>query len=145
MTCRFCWSHRVIVVTRTVQEPRVITDYRCTNCQKAWSEIVPSGPPKKRREPAQVGAPNGLNVTDGYLLSSLFQSQMHPPTVTGLYWSIRGEVACDEHAPRVDDPQWTFEGWTPIPDTSGFMKGAYFQCPHCAQDGGTIVHNGNKY
>ena len=35
---------------------------------------------------------------------------MRPPTFLGLYWSIRGEVACEKHAPDTDDPRWTIEG-----------------------------------
>jgi hypothetical protein len=27
---------------------------------------------------------------------------MHPPSVLDLYWYIRGEVACDEHARRFE-------------------------------------------
>ena len=67
---------------------------------------------------------------------------MHPPSVTGLYWSIRGEVACDEHAPAVDDPRWTVEGWCPVPVSSVQRHGIHYQCQHCSFDGRAIVHNG---
>jgi hypothetical protein len=50
--------------------------------------------------------------------------QPHPPSVTGLYWSIRGEVACDDHAPAIDDPRWRVEGWTPVPVSSGRFHGS---------------------
>ena len=70
----------------------------------------------------------------------------HPPSVTGLYWSIRGEVACDHHAPSVTDPRWTIEGWSPVPVTSGrHAKGSRYQCQFCALDGGAIVHNGQTH
>src|SRR4030095_5719094 len=36
-----------------------------------------------------------------------------PKRPTGLYWSLHGEVACADHAPRVEDPRWKLEGWTP--------------------------------
>ena len=35
---------------------------------------------------------------------------MHPPSVTGLYWSIRGEVSCAEHAPSTNDPRLDHRG-----------------------------------
>jgi hypothetical protein len=66
----------------------------------------------------------------------------HPPSVTGLYWSIRGEVACDDHAPAVDDPRWSIEGWCPVPVSSGHVQGSRYQCQHCAVDGRAIIHNG---
>lgn len=64
---------------------------------------------------------------------------MHPPTTTGLYWSIRGEVACDEHAPAVEDLRWRTERWAAVPVSSGHMNGARYQCQHCATDGRAIV------
>jgi hypothetical protein len=71
---------------------------------------------------------------------------VRPPSILGLYWSIRGEVACDEHAPATDDPRWTSEGWTPIPLSSADVKGMRYQCQHCAADGRAITHhNGNLH
>ena len=70
---------------------------------------------------------------------------MHPLSATGLYWSIRGEVACDDHAPKVDDPRWTVEGWTAVPSSSGQMQGSRYQCQFCAIDGRAIVHNGHTH
>ena len=69
----------------------------------------------------------------------------HPPSVTGLYWSIRGEVACDEHAPVTDDPRWTMEGWCSVPVSSGHFHGSRYQCQHCAADGRAIVRNGQTH
>lgn len=66
---------------------------------------------------------------------------MHPPSVTGLYWSIRGEVSCAEHAPSTDDPGWTIEGWAPLPVSSGHVKGQRYQCQHCAIDGRAFVRS----
>ena len=57
-----------------------------------------------------------------------------PETPTGLYWSIRGEVACIKHAP--DGDRWTTEGWKPIPMT---YRGT-FQCQHCAPDHTAVTH-----
>jgi hypothetical protein len=65
---------------------------------------------------------------------------MHPPSVTGLSWSIRGEVACDNHTPDTDDRRWMVEGWAPVPVSSGDMKTSRYQCQHCAGDGTAIIH-----
>jgi len=67
------------------------------------------------------------------------------PSATGLYWSIRGEVACAEHAPPSDDPRWIHEGWNALPVSSGNIKGAKYQCQHCAIDGRAVVHTGHAY
>lgn len=70
---------------------------------------------------------------------------MHPPSTTGLYWSIRGEVACDEHAPDTTDPRWFVEGWAPVPLSSGSSRSHRYQCQHCATDGRAVIHsNGDK-
>ena len=65
---------------------------------------------------------------------------MHPESATHLYWSIRGEVACDEHAPRIDTPRWTIEGWNALPVSSEHVNGSHYQCQHCASDGRAVVH-----
>jgi hypothetical protein len=56
-----------------------------------------------------------------------------PDTSTGLYWSIRGEVACMKHAPT--DDRWSREGWKKIPKHYRNR----FQCQHCAPDHAAIV------
>ena len=58
------------------------------------------------------------------------------PPIT-LFWSTLGEVACAEHAPPVDDPRWTVEGWNQIPITS--VRATHYQCQHCASDNRSIV------
>jgi hypothetical protein len=35
---------------------------------------------------------------------------LRPDSRTGLYWSIRGEVACARHAPDLANPRWATEG-----------------------------------
>jgi hypothetical protein len=65
---------------------------------------------------------------------------MRPPSFLGLYWSINGEVACEDHAPDTDNPRWDREGWAPIPLSSGKQPGARYQCQHCATDGGAVVY-----
>lgn len=39
---------------------------------------------------------------------------MRPESPTGLYWSIRGDIACCDHAPAAADPRWTAEKWKPL-------------------------------
>lgn len=65
---------------------------------------------------------------------------MRQESLTHLYWSIRGEVACTEHAPDPDDPQWFIEGWQPLPPSSANAKTSRYQCQHCASDGRAVVH-----
>ena len=69
---------------------------------------------------------------------------MHPPSPKGLYWSIRGEVACGEHAPSPDDPRWTHERWNAVPISAGHIKRSKYQCPHCAIDGRAVGHDGGR-
>ena len=52
-----------------------------------------------------------------------------PSSPTGLYWSLRGEVACIDHVPT-DPAQQKGNGWQPIPIT---YRGT-FQCQHCSPD-----------
>ena len=66
---------------------------------------------------------------------------MHPISTTGLYWSLRGEIACESHAPDVEDPSWIAEGWQAIPESSGHVKATRYQCQHCSQDGRAVVHS----
>ena len=46
-----------------------------------------------------------------------------------LFWSRKGEIACERHAPRVDEGQWQAEGWQPIPAVPG--RRISYQCQHC--------------
>ena len=64
---------------------------------------------------------------------------MHPASFTGLYWSIRGEVACADHAPEIVDPRWAVEGWAPVPVSAGPVQRSRYQCQHCATDGRALV------
>ena len=70
---------------------------------------------------------------------------MHPISPTGLYWSMRGEVACDDHAPSFDDPRWTVDGWKPLPVSCGYLKATRYQCQHCAEDGRAVVHSTTEH
>ena len=49
---------------------------------------------------------------------------------TNLFWSKRGEVACQEHAPDSASDRWTVEGWRPIvPSDLGRIT---YRCQHCS-------------
>jgi hypothetical protein len=48
-----------------------------------------------------------------------------------LYWSRGGRVACVDHAPAPDSPQWLEQRWQEIPDTAYKHQIAY-QCQECA-------------
>ena len=67
---------------------------------------------------------------------------MHLPSITGLYWSMLGEVACEAHAPYPDDSRWSLEGWSPLPASSAHLPGTRYQCQHCAIDSRAVVHQG---
>jgi len=54
---------------------------------------------------------------------------------TGLYWSIRGEVACVNHVPP-GAAQRTADGWQPIP----FAYDGTFQCQNCSADHTVLAH-----
>jgi hypothetical protein len=66
---------------------------------------------------------------------------MRPQSPTGLFWSIRGEVACDQHAPAEDDPRWVDDGWDSMPTSSARLQTSRYQCQHCADDGRAVVPN----
>ena len=47
-----------------------------------------------------------------------------------LFWSKRGEVACAEHAPAKDSPEWVSEKWRSILPSD--HRRVPFQCQHCS-------------
>jgi CheY-like chemotaxis protein len=49
---------------------------------------------------------------------------------TGLFWSKRGEVACADHAPVVNDERWRAEAWRPLLPAD--MKRLAYRCQHCS-------------
>jgi hypothetical protein len=64
-------------------------------------------------------------------------------STTFLYWSVRGEVCCSDHAPIKTDARWTIERWAPIPNL-GRVNASRYQCQHCAGDGRAIVRRPRK-
>ena len=57
---------------------------------------------------------------------------MRPDTPTGLYWSIRGHVACFEHAEQIPDGLWASERWAPLPLSSQGVHGRIYECQICS-------------
>lgn len=53
-----------------------------------------------------------------------------------LFWSRRGEIACEQHAPDRTDPRFIAQGWQPIPPVAG--RRITYQCQHCGL--GSISH-----
>lgn len=53
-----------------------------------------------------------------------------------LFWSRRGEIACEQHAPARIDPRFTSQGWQRIPEIAG--RRITYQCQHCGT--GSIQH-----
>ena len=66
-----------------------------------------------------------------------------PESPTGLYWSIRGHVACPHHAPQVEESRWACEGWLPIPSRSQGFRGMTYQCQSCSPDHTAVVQSGS--
>lgn len=56
-----------------------------------------------------------------------------------LFWSRRGEVACQAHAPLADSIRWYHEQWQAIPSDAAKHRIAY-QCQHCPGRSGPIGH-----
>ena len=50
---------------------------------------------------------------------------------TRLYWSNRGEVACESHAPDPSDPRWSVEGWQLMPLRVYRALTSSYRCQHC--------------
>jgi len=67
---------------------------------------------------------------------------MRPRSLSGLYWSIKGEVTCADHAPEMSEPRWIAEYWAPIPTNTGRTTIERLQCQHCAKDGRAISRSG---
>ena len=60
-----------------------------------------------------------------------------PPSSTGLYWNIRGNIRCEQHARDVEPSSWEAEGWAPIPLVEE-PKERRYQCQKCSPDGNAI-------
>jgi len=48
-----------------------------------------------------------------------------------LFWSKRGVVACDTHAPRLDSDEWRTQGWQQVPAWRGSINTKVLQCQFC--------------
>jgi len=61
---------------------------------------------------------------------------------SGLFWSMRGEVACPDHVPA--EPRWTAEGWVPLPVAQQGRDGITYLCQHCSAAGIAFVRPGES-
>jgi hypothetical protein len=57
-----------------------------------------------------------------------------------LFWSKRGEVACEQHAPARQSDRWDAERWQRLPELEG--RRITYQCQHC--DKRAILHTRRK-
>jgi hypothetical protein len=48
-----------------------------------------------------------------------------------LFWSRLGAVACATHAPGADRPEWTADGWKPVPALYRVRRGVELRCQWC--------------
>ena len=48
-----------------------------------------------------------------------------------LFWSKRGIVACDTHAPSLDSDEWRVHGWQQVPASQHGINTAALQCQFC--------------
>ena len=55
-----------------------------------------------------------------------------PPSLSGLYWSVRGTVLCVDHAGKLTNEEWQRDAWAPLPEAA---QPARYQCQRCAPDG----------
>jgi CheY-like chemotaxis protein len=53
-----------------------------------------------------------------------------------LFWSKRGEIACESHAPAARSERWEAEGWRAVPHIEG--RRITYQCQYC--DKRAILH-----
>jgi hypothetical protein len=60
-----------------------------------------------------------------------------PESSTGLYWNIRGNIRCAQHAQELDLRRWESEVWEPIPEGEEPQRRGY-QCQRCSPDGNPI-------
>jgi hypothetical protein len=54
------------------------------------------------------------------------------PVRSTLFWSLRGEIACQAHAPSRDDIRWIAESWRRLPPSSPIFDGSRYECERCA-------------
>jgi CheY-like chemotaxis protein len=58
-----------------------------------------------------------------------------------LFWSKRGEIACERHAPAEQSERWNAEGWQRLPELEG--RRIIYQCQHCGTKR-AILHTRRK-
>lgn len=48
-----------------------------------------------------------------------------------LFWSKRGVVACDVHAPNLESDEWRTQGWQQVPGWRQSITAKVLQCQFC--------------
>ena len=49
-----------------------------------------------------------------------------------LYWSARGQVACEAHAPQEQSARWVAERWAAVPGAALGRRRVTYQCQYCS-------------
>jgi hypothetical protein len=88
------------------------------------------------RKCAVVVLSGGMSQVPDTLVSGPYAAKTDNPADSAglpvLYWSIRGEVACGDHAPPLDSPRWSQERWATMAPDVRARHGRRYQCQHCA-------------
>ena len=58
-------------------------------------------------------------------------------SLTGLFWSCRGEIACMDHAPDSTSDRWRQDRWAPIA-ARAIRRRIVYRCQHCPGDGSPL-------
>ena len=77
-----------------------------------------------------MGKTFALNNRSG--VSEASQGEASASQRSILYRFIRGEVACDAHAPEPSSARWVDERWAQVPATSRHRHGVDYQCQYCS-------------
>src|SRR5687768_2899504 len=99
-----------------------------TDCMKQQADI------ERRLASAGYRLVQPADRRSGNEMWSGTQRRSNDSIGVGLFWSKRGEVACQAHAPTFDAHRWQAEGWCAIPEAARRQRLPY-QCPRCAADG----------
>jgi hypothetical protein len=102
------------------------------------------GPTSRRRQRISVGADAQADaVTGDFAVPGAYEVRTDDPgaaNVPALYWSVRGEVACEMHVAGPGSQRWSEERWAEIPSEVRGRHGIRYQCQHCADPKTPIVH-----
>ena len=113
--CPVCHVTGRVKIETVLRADAVMLLWRRFNCDQHWP-VPPEHPPDTS------------------------QAVRLPESSTGLYWSMRGHVACERHAAQLDEDEWSPEGWQVLPSTSqGFRGVRFYQCQYRSPDHTALV------